>query len=36
VSALWAAHQRGEEHAERLWPVLIAMQWLRATRTSPS
>jgi len=36
VSALWAAHQRGEEHAERLWPVLIAMQWLRATKTSPS
>jgi len=36
VSALWKAHQRGEEHAERLWPVLIAMQWLRSTRTSPS
>jgi asparagine synthase (glutamine-hydrolysing) len=36
VSALWQAHQRGENHAERLWPVLIAMQWLRSTRTTPS
>ena len=34
VGALWNAHQRGEDHAERLWPVLIAMQWLRATTTS--
>ena len=31
VSAAWRAHQRGEDHAERLWPVLIAMQWLRST-----
>ena len=36
VSALWQAHQRGEDHAERLWPLLIAMQWLRSTRISPS
>ena len=36
VSALWSAHQRGEDHAERLWPVLIAMQWLRSTRASSS
>jgi asparagine synthase (glutamine-hydrolysing) len=36
VSALWNAHQRGEDHAQRLWPVLIAMQWLRSTRTSSS
>ncbi|MBC8088138.1 MAG: asparagine synthase (glutamine-hydrolyzing) [Phycisphaerae bacterium] len=32
VSDMWAAHQRGEDHAERLWPVLMAMQWLRAER----
>jgi len=36
VNALWSAHQRGEDHAERLWPVLIAMQWLRSTTTSSS
>lgn len=36
VRAVWSAHQRGEDHAERLWPVLIAMQWLRSTRTSSS
>ncbi|HZO39994.1 MAG TPA: asparagine synthase (glutamine-hydrolyzing) [Methylomirabilota bacterium] len=36
VGAAWRAHQRGENHAERLWPVLIAMQWLRSTtRSSP-
>jgi len=32
VSHIWAAHQRGADHAERLWPVLMAMQWLRAER----
>ena len=36
VNAVWSAHQRGEDHAERLWPVLIAMQWLRSTTTSSS
>ena len=36
VSATWRAHQRGEDHAERLWPVLIAMQWLRSTGRSSS
>lgn len=30
VQSLWNAHQRREDHAERLWPVLILMQWLRA------
>lgn len=32
VSAMWTAHQQGVDHAERLWPVLMAMQWLRAER----
>jgi asparagine synthase (glutamine-hydrolysing) len=27
---LWAAHQRGEDHAERLWRVLILLQWMQA------
>ncbi|MEO7998073.1 MAG: asparagine synthase C-terminal domain-containing protein, partial [Gemmatimonadaceae bacterium] len=30
VTRLWTAHQRGENHAERLWPLLVTMQWLRA------
>ncbi|MEP6764839.1 MAG: asparagine synthase (glutamine-hydrolyzing) [Gemmatimonadaceae bacterium] len=36
VSALWAAHQRGEEHAEQLWPLLMIMQWLRSTSNTIS
>lgn len=30
VGAIWSAHQRGEDHSERLWPLLTLMQWLRA------
>lgn len=30
VNAMWTAHQRGEDHAERLWPILTVMQWVRA------
>lgn len=32
VANIWSEHQRGEDHAERLWPILMAMQWLRAER----
>lgn len=32
VAGMWAAHQRGEDHQERLWPVLMVMQWLRGER----
>jgi asparagine synthase (glutamine-hydrolysing) len=32
VRSLWQAHLRGENHATRLWPVLMVMQWLRATQ----
>lgn len=31
VNSIWNAHQRGEDHAERLWPLLMVMQWLRTT-----
>ena len=34
VGAIWSAHQRGEDHSERLWPMLTLMQWLRTN--SPS
>ena len=34
VSKVWDAHQRGEDHSERLWPMLTLMQWLRTN--SPS
>ncbi|MEO7363241.1 MAG: asparagine synthase (glutamine-hydrolyzing) [Gemmatimonadaceae bacterium] len=30
VQSIWNAHQRGEDHAERLWPILMVMQWMRA------
>lgn len=30
IADVWNAHQRGENHAERLWPLLVTMQWLRA------
>ena len=32
VANMWGQHQRGEDHAERLWPILMAMQWLRAEK----
>jgi asparagine synthase (glutamine-hydrolysing) len=34
VSALWEAHLRGADHAERLWPLLMVMQWLRANQAA--
>ena len=30
VKSLWEAHQGGENHADRLWRILLVMQWLRA------
>lgn len=33
VQSIWDAHQRGEDHAERLWPILMVMQWVRAEST---
>ncbi|MEP6835175.1 MAG: asparagine synthase (glutamine-hydrolyzing) [Gemmatimonas sp.] len=32
VAAMWNAHQRGVDHADRLWPILMVMQWLRAEK----
>ncbi len=37
VRRLWHAHQAGgEDHAARLWPILIVLQWLRRTRATPT
>jgi asparagine synthase (glutamine-hydrolysing) len=36
VTAMWNAHMNGEDHAERLWPLLMVMQWLRSNNASPS
>ena len=36
VSSVWALHQRGEDHSERLWPLLMVMQWLRSTSNTTS
>ncbi len=35
VRALWAAHLRGEEHTERLWRVLMLLQFLQQSRSVP-
>jgi asparagine synthase (glutamine-hydrolysing) len=32
VASMWQAHLAGEDHQERLWPVLMVMQWLRGER----
>jgi asparagine synthase (glutamine-hydrolysing) len=35
IQRVWQEHQSGFDHAERLWRVLLLLQWLRHERAAP-
>ena len=36
ISAMWQAHLLGVDHSERLWPILMVLQWLRSNKNLSS